>query len=47
MDTIEISSEEEELVVVPASKTLPSEEMLEVSQVLGDGTVSSTVFLDT
>ena len=36
MDTIEISSDEEELAVLPASKTLTSEETLEVSQVLGD-----------
>ena len=35
MDTIEISSDEEELVV--SQKTSTSEEMLEVSQVLGDG----------
>ena len=37
MDTIEISSDEEEIAVLPASKTLTSEETLEVSQVLGDG----------
>ena len=37
MDTIEISSDEEELDVLPTSKTSTSEKMLEVSQVLGDG----------
>ena len=37
MDTIEISNDEEELVVLPASKPSTSEEMLEVSQVLGNG----------
>ena len=35
MDTIEISSDEEELVV--SQKTSTSEEMLQVSQELGDG----------
>ena len=37
MDTIEISNDEEELVVLPASKTSTSEEILEVSQILGNG----------
>ena len=36
MDKIEISSDEEELAVLPASKTSTSEKMLEVSQALGD-----------